>query len=181
MSYANIGGSNKNTYDCCNYSQQLQQSVDPLKFQMYFGKHENCNKCIDKKVWFKQDPQLVNIESELLNITRPLSNCDAYKFNPNYNSTYDPNNPVILSPSLCPIVFNNIPKQTSVGYSLPSQDICPNNSNTDVNNVKQFNNQMNIDGTNNVYSFINACDNKPLYNGSMEKVRGYSNNSYASI
>ena len=64
MSYAGIGASNKPLYDCCEYAQDLQQSVEPLSYQMYFGKEENCNKCIENKVWFKQDPTLVNIESE---------------------------------------------------------------------------------------------------------------------
>ena len=186
MSYAGVGASNKPLYDCCKYAQDLQQSVDPFAYQMYFGRGENCNKCIDKKVWFKQDPSLVNVESHLLNITRPLSDCDAYKYNPNCKpsaqciSTYDPNVPVILPPSLCPIVYNNIPKQSNVGYTVPNPNICQGNMhNTDVNSVRQFNKQLDINDTQDVHMFINSCNQKPLYNGQTKKVRAYSTNNYA--
>lgn len=131
MSYSTQGASNRQIYDCCAYAQALQQSVDPLQYDLYFGAVENCNKCIDKQAWFKQDRQIVDIESDLWNITRPLTRCDGYKYNPNCKtgpncvSTFDPNAPRILSPSLCPIVYNNIPVQTNPGYTVPDPaNIC---------------------------------------------------------
>ena len=130
MSYSTQGSSNRQVYDCCAYAQQLQQSVDPLQYQLYFGAQENCTKCIDKKAWFRQDTEIVNIESDLLNLTRPLSKCDQYKYNPNCKtsgeciSTFAPNVPRILSPSLCPIVYNNIPVNQNPGYTMPNTDIC---------------------------------------------------------
>ena len=66
MSYPTQGASNRQIYDCCAYSQSLQQSVDPLQYQLYFGAQENCSKCIDKQAWFKQDKQIVDIESDLI-------------------------------------------------------------------------------------------------------------------
>ena len=115
MSYSTQGASNRQVYDCCKYAQDLKQSVDPLQYNLYFGAQENCSKCIDKKAWFKQDTEIVDVESELWNITRPLSDCDQYKYNPSCQtsdsciSTFASNVPRILSPSLCPIVYNNIP------------------------------------------------------------------------
>lgn len=196
MSYSTQGASNRQIYDCCAYAQALQQSVDPLQYDLYFGAVENCNKCIDKQAWFKQDRQIVDIESDLWNITRPLTRCDGYKYNPNCKtgpncvSTFDPNAPRILSPSLCPIVYNNIPVQTNPGYTVPDPaNICLAKNDyrkaDDVDTFEQWN-QGNkaILGNNadpqNVYMFMNACSNKPLYQGGMEKVSPYMANTYDS-
>ena len=196
MSYSTQGASNRQIYDCCAYAQALQQSVDPLQYDLYFGAVENCNKCIDKQAWFKQDRQIVDIESDLWNITRPLTRCDGYKYNPNCKtgpncvSTFDPNAPRILSPSLCPIVYNNIPVQTNPGYTVPDPaNICLAKNDyrkaDDVDTFEQWN-QGNkaILGNNadpqNVFMFMNACANKPLYQGGMEKVSPYMANVYDS-
>jgi len=196
MSYSTQGASNRQIYDCCAYAQALQQSVDPLQYDLYFGAVENCNKCIDKQAWFKQDKEIVDIESDLLNITRPLTKCDGYKYNPNCKtgpncvSTFDPNAPKILSPSLCPIVYNNIPIQTNPGYTVPDPaNIClAKNDYRKADNVDTFESwsQGNkaILGNNadpqNVFMFMNACSNKPLYQGGMEKVSPYMSNVYDS-
>ena len=196
MSYSTQGASNRQIYDCCAYAQNLQQSVDPLQYDLYFGAVENCNKCIDKKAWFRQDREVVDIESDLWNITRPLTKCDGYKYNPNCKtgpnciSTFDPNAPKILSPSLCPIVYNNIPIQNNPGYTVPNPgNVCLVKNDyrkaDDVDTFEQWT-QGNkaILGNNsdpqNVFMFMNACANKPLYNGEMEKVNPYMLNVYDS-
>jgi len=196
MSYSTQGASNRQIYDCCAYAQALQQSVDPLQYDLYFGAVENCNKCIDKKAWFKQDREIVDIESDLWNITRPLTKCDGYKYNPNCKtgpncvSTFDPNAPRVLSPSLCPIVYNNIPIQNNPGYTVPDPaNICLAKNDyrkaEDVDTFEQWT-QGNkaILGNNadpqNVFMFMNACANKPLYNGEEEKVRPYMTDVYNS-
>lgn len=196
MSYSTQGASNRQIYDCCAYAQALQQSVDPLQYDLYFGAVENCNKCIDKKAWFKQDKEIVDIESDLWNITRPLTKCDGYKYNPNCKtgpncvSTFDPNAPRVLSPSLCPIVYNNIPIQNNPGYTVPDPaNICLAKNDyrkaEDVDTFEQWT-QGNkaILGNNadpqNVFMFMNACANKPLYNGEEEKVRPYMMDVYNS-
>ena len=196
MSYSTQGASNRQIYDCCAYAQSLQQSVDPLQYDLYFGAVENCNKCIDKQAWFKQDRQIVDIESDLWNITRPLTKCDGYKYNPNCQtgpnciSTFDPNAPRILSPSLCPIVYNNIPVQTNPGYNVPNPaNIClAKNDYRKADDVDTFEawsrgNQA-ILGNNadpqNVFMFMNACANKPLYQGGSEKVSPFMANIYDS-
>ena len=196
MSYSTQGASNRQIYDCCAYAQSLQQSVDPLQYDLYFGAVENCNKCIDKKAWFKQDKQVVDIESDLRNITRPLTRCDGYKYNPNCKpgpnciSTFDPNVPRILSPSLCPIVYNNIPIQTNPGYSVPNPaNIClakndwreASKTNTYEQYVQSNNTILgNSDSPQNVYMFMNTCSNKPLYQGGQEDVTPFMANIYDS-
>ena len=196
MSYSTQGASNRQIYDCCAYAQSLQQSVDPLQYDLYFGAVENCNKCIDKQAWFKQDRQIVDIESDLWNITRPLTRCDGYKYNPNCKtgpncvSTFDPNAPRILSPSLCPIVYNNIPVQTNPGYTVPDPaNICLAKNDyrkaDDVDTFEQWSKgNKAILGNNsdpqNVFMFMNACANKPLYQGGMEKVSPFMANVYDS-
>jgi hypothetical protein len=193
MSYGTQGASNKQIYDCCAYSQQLQQSTDPLQYQLYFGQAENCSKCIDKKAWYKFDTAIVDVESELHNLTRPLSKCDSYKYNPNCppsrscTSTFNPDIPRILSPSLCPIVYNNIAKPTNVGYTVPNTNICGNTwtSADSVNtyrsyserNTNMLNNSNQIEDVN---MFMNSCSQQPLYNGGMEKVKPYYFNRYSS-
>lgn len=122
------GGSNKLIYDNCAYAQWEYSSTIPIQYQLYMGKNENCNKCVYDKFWHPYD--LVDIESELRNQTRPGSRCGMYKYNPNCKtsksciSTYNSDVPVVLAPECCPIVFNNIPKRTHPGYTLPNPNIC---------------------------------------------------------
>lgn len=188
MSYSTQGSSNRGKYDCCAFSQSLEQSVKPLDFQLYFGAVENCNSCIDDKKWYKQDKEIVDVESHLWKLTQPLSKCDKFKYNPECQkgelcmSTFDPTAPKVLSPSLCPIVYNNIPKQTSVGYTLPDPNICSREGfeNVNTHNPGQMDTlrQMEILGSKyNEYKFLNACNNQPLYNGEMNNVRGFFDNS----
>jgi hypothetical protein len=128
----NIGASNKLIYDECDYQKRLYESTSPLAYNLFFGAQENCEKCRPsyQPFWVKYDPQIVDVESELLNITRPLSNCDQFKYSPACKrsglciSTFDKSMPVVLAPEVCPIVYNNIPRQTSKGYRLPSANIC---------------------------------------------------------
>lgn len=197
MSYPTQGASNRQIYDCCAYAQSLQQSVDPIQYQLYFGAQENCSKCIDKKAWFRQDREIVDIESDLWNINRPLSKCDQYKYNPNCKtspmctSTFDPNVPRILSPSLCPIVYQNIAKQDSPGYNVPNPDVCGSRTGgnwTEADSVNTYqaydrNNMNTLAGSKqneDVYLFLNNCNQQPLYNGSMEKVKPFFLNNYNS-
>jgi hypothetical protein len=197
MSYPTQGASNRQIYDCCAYSQSLQQSVDPLQYQLYFGAQENCSKCIDKQAWFKQDKQIVDIESDLWNINRPLSKCDMYKYNPNCKtspmctSTFDPSIPRVLSPSLCPIVYNNIPKQDSPGYTVPNPDVCGGRTGGNWTEASSVNTYSDYDARNraiianskqneDVYMFLNNCNQQPLYNSSMEQVKPYYLNTYNS-
>lgn len=124
----NIGSSNRTMYDNCAYQKNLYESTSPLDFILYQGKFENCNKCVYDKFWVPY--QLVDIETELRNQNRPLSQCDQFKYSPNCRksklclSTFDPSIPVVPAPEVCPIVYNNIPKQTTPGYVLSNPNFC---------------------------------------------------------
>ena len=124
----NIGGSNRLIYDNCSYQKQLYESTSPLAYQLSQYKYENCNKCLYDKFWTPY--QLVDIETELRNQTRPLSHCDQFKYSPKCSksglclSTFDRSVPVVPAPEVCPIIYNNIPRQTHPGYHLPNPNFC---------------------------------------------------------
>ena len=126
----NIGSFNRTSYDQCAYEKRLQEGTSPLTYQLYEGKFENCNKCKFDKFYRPFD--LVDIESELRNQTRRASKCPQHKYNPKCEksqrcmSTFDKTAPVVLAPEVCPIVFNNIPRQRSPGYKVPNGNLCGN-------------------------------------------------------
>jgi len=124
------GSSNRQIYDQCNFQKRTYESTSPLSYQLYQGKFENCNKCIADKFYVPFQPEIVDIESELKNITRPLSDCDQFKYSPTCKrsglctSTFDRSVPIVLAPEVCPIIYNNIPRQTNPGYHLPNPNFC---------------------------------------------------------
>ncbi len=126
----NQGSSNRQIYDNCNYEKRLYESTSPLTYQLYFGKHENCKKCVHDNFPVKYQASIVDAESELKNITRPLSECDQFKYSPSCKrsglclSTFDKKATVVLPPEVCPIIYNNIPRQNHPGYHLPNPNIC---------------------------------------------------------
>ena len=79
----NSNGSNRSIYDDCYYAHQVHDETSPFIYQMYEGKYENCGKC--RKDNFYHPYDLVDVESELRNETRPMSRCGGWKYNPNYN------------------------------------------------------------------------------------------------
>lgn len=118
----NQGSSNKLIYDNCSYAQWVHVSTDPLKYRMYMGKHENCGKCREDKFWHPYD--LVDVESELRNQTRPASKCGQFKYLPT-NKKFNPDKPpVVLAPECCSILNQNIPKRTDTGVRVPNTNIC---------------------------------------------------------
>lgn len=128
----NIGEFNRQIYDPCNYDKKLYESTSPLMYNMMFNKYEHCDKtpCNGQRLYPRFDPAIVDVESELKNITRPLSDCDEYKYSPTCKkskrciSTFDKSVPVVFVPEVCPIVRNNIPKTTNTGYRAPNMNIC---------------------------------------------------------
>jgi len=124
----NIGSSNRLMYDNCSYSKQLHESTSPLGYNLFQGKYENCKKCVYDHHW--RPYQLVDIETELRNQTRPLSHCDQFKYSPTCKksgsclSTYDKTVPIVYAPEVCPIIYNNIPKMDNPGYTLPNPEFC---------------------------------------------------------
>ena len=73
---------------------------------------------------------------------------------------------------LCPIVFNNIPRPTNAGYTVPNQQICDKN---DYQNMNQNNSMRGYDNNTlkTQYATLNTFidNNKPLFNGGTEKVK----------
>ena len=128
----NTGSSNRLMYDKCSYQHRLYRSVAPLNYNLAFYKYENCDKCLgpDNRFYTRQSPEIVAVETELKNYTRPLSHCDRFKYSPLCKrsglciSTFDRHVPVIYAPEICPIVHNNIPKQTHPGFVVPNPNIC---------------------------------------------------------
>ena len=122
-------------YQSCAYAVDLKQSVDPLNWNMYIGKFENCNKCVfdEKNFWHPFDGPIVDTESELKGISRRASKCPSLQYSPNCNkssgfctSTFDKSNPIVLPATACPIVHNNIGKMCGPGYTLNVDPFCKN-------------------------------------------------------
>jgi len=120
------GGYTRNLYDTCQYSQDLYQSVAPLSFYLYRGPYENqYNPRFDKNFTLVD---LTNNQSELFNLSRPLSNCDKYKYSPfcvkspMCTSTYDPSIRGNLAPETRPIVSTGIFRYSS---GLPPMNSLP--------------------------------------------------------
>jgi len=112
--------------DNCQLQYHDYASTSEMKYRLYLGQAENCRKCrVPEKFWLKISPEVVDAESELRNITRINSRCPQFKYNPtcvrspSCTSTYDPHNPIIFAPEVCPIVFNNIPKLKTTGIKNP--------------------------------------------------------------
>lgn len=78
----NAGFSNNLIYDNCSYQQYLNNIQEQAHYRLYQGAYENKNKCrFDNHFIHPYD--VVDVESELRNETRPASNCNMFKYNPN--------------------------------------------------------------------------------------------------
>ena len=119
----NIGASNRLNNDVCEVKRSIVESVSPGDYRIYPPYGENCGKCVYKnKFYMKNDVEVVDTESELKNITRPNTRCPELKYNPKCKkskmcvNTFDPSNPIIPSPEVCPPVSNNNYKPTHKGF-----------------------------------------------------------------
>ena len=122
----NIGSFNKLGYDNCAYEKRLEESTSPLMYQMARHKFEHCDRCTFDGV--QRAPfDLVREESELRGLTRPSTRCPSKLYNPNCKksdtcwSTFAEDVPAVAPANLCPVVCNNIKRQTSPGYMLRKQ------------------------------------------------------------
>lgn len=129
MSYQK-GFSSRLPYDPCAYKKTLNESTAPYSYQMYDGKFENCGKCVYDHFTRPFDGDVVDVDSDLKNISRPASKCPSRKYNPqcvksqNCISTYDSSAPVVLAPEVCPIVFNNLVWNGGSGIKNPDSSKC---------------------------------------------------------
>lgn len=121
MSYAGYGADDSINMDCCKYNQDVRMKTAAFHNRTYFGQGENCNRCsTGGKVYFKQDKEIVESESDLRGLTRPLSKCDAYKFR--YGEMKDA--PVVVPPSMCPIIYSNLQRPTTNGLTDITTNVC---------------------------------------------------------
>lgn len=153
----NTGISDRTIYDDCSYKKELKQSVSPLSYRLYEGAHEHCKKCVQDNFYRPYD--LVDNESELKNITRRLTNCPEFKYNPDCKpedntddykcmSTFDKNVPVVLAPEVCPVVKTNLVMPKTPGYTADTGEICiPKNN--------ESNERQGVDDINSVPGNIN--------------------------
>jgi len=72
---------NRLTYDSCAYSKTVQQSTNPLEYNLYKGKYESCRHCpITNDTNNLEFGIRSDVESDLKNQTRIGTRCDALKF-----------------------------------------------------------------------------------------------------
>jgi hypothetical protein len=130
MNSGESGSLNRSSYDRCAYEKQIVQSTTPMLYRMSMDAYENSKKCVynNDSFYHPYDDKIVDTESELKGLGRPLSKCGQNQYNPNCEkssmctSTYDPSVPVVLAQEVCPIVKNNLQKILGVGYELDIQN-----------------------------------------------------------
>jgi hypothetical protein len=81
---------NRLNYDTCAYKQNLYQSVGPGEYRLTEPPN-SCNICLPETpqirlqkqgVSVRGDMPLIDVDSELLNLTRPATNCPSKKYVP---------------------------------------------------------------------------------------------------
>ena len=81
--------SNRLMYDTCEYKTRLNESVAPLSHMLDSVRYENCNKCrmdlgvVGGTAVSHIRGNLVDLETDLMGITRKASLCPSQKFNSN--------------------------------------------------------------------------------------------------
>lgn len=124
------GFSSKLRDDLCAQNKYLSESVAPFEYTTYDGKFENCGRCVYDHYTRPFDADIIDVDSELRNQTRPASKCPSRKYDSNCKkssnciSTYDDDVPVVLAPEVCPIVFNNLNWGSDTGIRDPKPSNC---------------------------------------------------------
>ena len=79
-----INGFTRLIYDKGTTNNQNTQNMGPINYQLDFNYAENNTKCLyNNQNWTRQNPHIVNAESELKNITRIASKDPAKQYNSN--------------------------------------------------------------------------------------------------
>jgi hypothetical protein len=79
---------NRLTYDACAYQKALSESVAPIDYMLDIVKFEHCGKCRNElgllggTAVSHVTGDLVALENDLFNITRPSTRCPAYHYRP---------------------------------------------------------------------------------------------------
>ena len=107
---------NRLNYDACAYSKALSQSVAPIDYVINPIKYEHCGKCrmelgiVGGTAVSHINGNLVDLENELFNITRPSTRCPDYMYHPG-----QPGQPIVSDIQVHPGRHANapIPTQTT--------------------------------------------------------------------
>lgn len=129
MSY-HKGYSTRLPDDPCAYNKRLSESTGVYAYTTYVGAFENCNKCVYDHYTRPFDGDIVDVDSELSNRTRPASKCPSRKYSPrckkspNCLSTFDDSVPVVLAPEVCEICPTNLHWGLDTGIRDPKPSNC---------------------------------------------------------
>ena len=160
--------SNRLIYDRCAYATEIKESTEPLEYNLFVGKFENCKTCpVGKFTNVLPFGAKTVTESELLGITRQASNCPEKKFQANSNFKNAPLSAARMCDSIYYITPNNLEKPTS--NMLNEKNLAINTKSCHRNEMKEkFDNTPNpivywseehkeyIDSEDNVYDLENG-------------------------
>lgn len=85
---------NRLSYDACAYREDLAQSVNPISYILDKVKYENCSKCrpelgtVGGTAVSHINGNLIDLENNLRAGDRPITHCDAYKYQPPSGAGY---------------------------------------------------------------------------------------------
>lgn len=122
---------NRLSYDSCAYSKTLQESTDPLEYNLFKGKFESCINCpIGTSTANLEFGIKTDVESDLKGQVRLGSKCPSEKFPVNVGpgATFTP---AITCQSIYNLTPNNLIKPTTNGLkdlNMYSQNMCPANN-----------------------------------------------------
>lgn len=119
-------GITQQNFDTCQYFVETYQSVAPVGFQLWENKFISLQNNIEHRDYNYRS--VIDMESELRGITRPLSNCPSMKYTPGCKLTSANTNcmgtfskPPVFNPYITPPVHNNLVPETSKGFVIPKQ------------------------------------------------------------
>lgn len=106
---------NRLAYDSCAYTKTLQQSTDPLDYNLFKGKYESCKECpIGSFTNNLEFGAKTDVESDLKGQTRINSRCPTKKFPANSQNGIPYTSPLVCE-NIYYITPNNLTKITSNG------------------------------------------------------------------
>ena len=133
--------SNRLSYDRCAYAIEIKESTEPLEYNLFVNKFENCKKCpVGKFTNVLPFGDKTDTESELRGINRHNSKCPEKKYIAESNFKNVPFSPARMCESIYYITPNNLVRPTSNMLNERNLQI----------NTMQCNNSKNMEGFANV-------------------------------
>jgi len=106
--------SNRLTYDRCAYATEIKESTEPLEYNLFVGKYENCKTCpVGKYTNVLPFGPKTNTESELWGITRHNTKCPSKKYQAESQFKNAPLSAAKMCESIYYITPNNLVKPKS--------------------------------------------------------------------